>query len=166
MPILREGELDIISHSPEQTQRYGVRFGQLLKAGDVICLAGDMGAGKTVFTTGIGVGWGTQQKITSPTYNLVHQHHRQADKTTLYHLDCYRMQTLDEVDTIGWDDMLDSKGIIIIEWAERIEDALPSNHLWIELRVVEERRRNFILEATGDRYQQLVDDFRNAIYGV
>lgn len=166
MPILREGELDIISHSPEQTRRYGIRLGRLLRAGDVICLSGDMGAGKTVFSTGIGEGWGSQKKVTSPTYNLVHQHNRANDDTLLYHLDCYRMQSIDEVDTIGFDDMLDSKGIIVIEWAERIEDALPADHLWIELRVVEENRRNFILEATGQHYQKLVDDFKNAIFGV
>lgn len=166
VPILREGELDIISHSPEQTRRYGIRLGQLLQAGDVICLTGDMGAGKTVFTSGIGQGWGTTHKITSPTYNLVHQHQRTDDKTTLYHLDCYRMNSLDEVDTIGWDDMFDNKGIIIIEWAERIEDALPTHHLWIELGVVEDFRRNFILEATGERYQHLVNEFRKAIFGI
>ena len=166
MPILREGELDIISHSPEQTGRYGIRMGRLLQAGDVICLSGDMGAGKTVFSAGIGQGWGSSKKMTSPTYNLVHQHSRSSDKTTLYHLDCYRMQGSNEVDTIGFDDMLDSKGILLIEWAERIEEALPENYLWIELLVVEETRRNFVLEAHGSHYQKLVNDFRNAIYGV
>ncbi|MGB7338206.1 MAG: tRNA (adenosine(37)-N6)-threonylcarbamoyltransferase complex ATPase subunit type 1 TsaE [Phototrophicaceae bacterium] len=166
MPILREGELDIISHSPEQTQRYGIRLGKLLQAGDIICLSGDMGAGKTVFSSGIGQGWGTRNKVTSPTYNLVHQHNRAQDKLTLYHLDCYRMQSIDEIDTIGFDDMVESKGVIIIEWAERIEDALPNNHLWVELGVVEELRRNFILEAKGKRYQDLVLAFRNAIFGI
>jgi tRNA threonylcarbamoyladenosine biosynthesis protein TsaE len=125
-----------------------------------------MGAGKTVFSTGVGQGWGSNNKITSPTYNLVHQHTHSDDKTVLYHLDCYRMQTVDEVDTIGFEEMLDSKGIIVIEWAERIEDALPTDHLWIELRVVEETRRNFILEAKGEHYQKLVNEFRNAIFGV
>ncbi|MGJ3239392.1 MAG: tRNA (adenosine(37)-N6)-threonylcarbamoyltransferase complex ATPase subunit type 1 TsaE [Anaerolineae bacterium] len=166
MPILREGELDIISHSPEQTYRYGIRLGRLLQAGDVICLSGDMGAGKTVFSSGIGKGWGSHHKVTSPTYNLVHQHTRDADDTLLYHLDCYRMQNLDEIDTIGFDDMIDSKGIVIIEWAERIETALPTDHLWIELRVVEEMRRNFILEASGDHYEQLLKEFRAVIFGI
>lgn len=166
MPILREGELDVISHSPEQTGRYGIHMGRLLQPGDVICLSGDMGAGKTVFSAGIGQGWGSKKRMTSPTYNLVHQHNRTTDKATLYHLDCYRMQNSNEVDTIGFDDMLDSHGVIVIEWAERIEEALPENHLWIELRVVEEKRRNFVLEARGEHYQKLVNDFRNAIFGV
>lgn len=166
MPILREGELDIISHSPEQTRRYGMRLGKLLQAGDIICLSGDMGAGKTVFSSGIGQGWGSKNKVTSPTYNLVHQHKRDQDKVILYHLDCYRMQSIDEIDTIGFDDMIETNGIIVVEWAERIEDALPNNHLWVDLGVVEELRRNFILEAKGERYQDLVIAFRNAIFGV
>ena len=166
MPILREGELDIISTSPEQSKRMGIRLGRLLQAGDVICLSGDMGAGKTVFSSGIGQGWGSQHKITSPTYNLVHQHSRKKDDTILYHLDCYRMRGVDEIDSIGFDDMIDNNGILLIEWAERIEDALPDTYLWIDLRVVEEMRRNFILEAQGEHYQHLVDTFRNEIYGV
>lgn len=165
MPILRDGELDIISHSPDQTRRFGIRLGKLLRPGDVICLSGDMGAGKTVFSAGIGEGWGSKNRVTSPTYTLVHEHKREQDNTTLYHLDCYRMQNENEVDTIGFDEIMDSNGVVLIEWAERIESALPENYLWIELLPVEDLRRNFVLEAHGDHYQKLVDDFRNAIFG-
>jgi tRNA threonylcarbamoyladenosine biosynthesis protein TsaE len=165
VPILREGELDIISHSVEQTTRLGVRLGQLLQAGDIICLSGDMGAGKTVFSGGIGRGWGSLTPITSPTYNLVHQHQRDADKVVLYHLDCYRLQGIEDTDSIGLDDMLDSEGVIVFEWAERILDALPKDHLWVDLRVVEETRRNFVLEAHGTRYEKLIQDFRAKTFG-
>lgn len=166
MPILREGELDIISHSPEQTSRLGARLGKLLLPGDVICLSGDMGAGKTVFSNGIGTGWGVRSPMTSPTFNIVHQHRREADQTILYHLDCYRLRGSDDVETIGLDDMLENKGVIIIEWAERIQDMLPAEYLWVELRVVEDTRRNFMMEAIGTRYQQLVEQFRGAVFGV
>lgn len=165
MPILREGELDIMSHSAEQTGRLGMRLGTLLRPSDVICLCGDMGAGKTVFSAGIGRGWGAQQVLTSPTYNLVHQHSRQQDESSLYHLDCYRLRSVDEVDTIGFDDIVESGGILVIEWPERIREALPEELLWIELRVVEETRRNFVLEAQGERHQQLVTQFRASIFG-
>lgn len=165
MPILREGELDIYSHSPKQTARLGTRLGQLLKAGDVICLSGDMGAGKTVFSSGIGQGWGAKYPVTSPTYNLVHQHTRERDNDMLYHLDCYRLRGVDDVDSIGLDDILESHGVVIIEWAERIEEALPANFLWIELRVIEDTRRNFVLEATGERYHELVKQFRASAFG-
>ena len=166
MPILREGELDIISHSAEQTARLGARLGKLLRPGDVICLTGDMGAGKTVFSSGIGVGWGAQHRLTSPTYNLVHQHQHPTADMVLYHLDCYRMHSADEVDTIGFDDMIDSHGILVIEWPERIQEALPDKRLWIELRVIEDTRRNFIMEGNSERYQKLVNEFRNATFGV
>src|SRR5258706_9835 len=92
VPILKEGQLDISSHSAEQTQRLGARLGSLLQVGDIICLSGDMGAGKTVFSAGIGRGWGAKTPLTSPTFNLVHDHTRDADSQHLYHLDCYRLE--------------------------------------------------------------------------
>jgi tRNA threonylcarbamoyladenosine biosynthesis protein TsaE len=165
VPILREGELDIISHSAAQTGRLGTRLGEMLSVGDIICLSGDMGTGKTVFTTGIGHGWGAKIAPTSPTYNLVHQHKRESDSQILYHLDCYRLQSVDDTDSIGFDDIVESDGVIIIEWAERIEDALPEDRLWIDMRVIEDMRRSFRFEATNDHYQKLVDDFRAAVFG-
>jgi tRNA threonylcarbamoyladenosine biosynthesis protein TsaE len=165
VPILREGELDIISHSAAQTTRFGARLGKLLQAGDIICLSGDMGTGKTVFAAGIGQGWGAKIALTSPTYNLVHQHKHDADKVLLYHLDCYRLQSVNDTDAIGLDDILDSGGIAIIEWAERIDAALPHDRLWVNMRVIEGIRRSFRFEAEGLRYQNLIDEFRAAIFG-
>lgn len=165
MPILREGELDIISHSAEQTARLGVRLGGLLQPGDIICLSGDMGAGKTVFSSGIGKGWGAVTPVTSPTFNLVHQHRRDRDNHILYHLDCYRLRGVEDGDSIGLDDIFDGRGAIVLEWAERIETILPPNRLWIELRVVEDTRRNFIIDATGERYKKLLEQFREQTFG-
>ncbi|MBE2268412.1 MAG: tRNA (adenosine(37)-N6)-threonylcarbamoyltransferase complex ATPase subunit type 1 TsaE [Anaerolinea sp.] len=159
MPILREGELDIITHSAEQTRRLGVKLGTLLLPGDVVCLSGDMGAGKTAFSSGIGAGWGAQEPLTSPTFNLVHTHSRPQDRVRLYHLDCYRLTSAADADSIDLDDILDGRGVVIIEWAERIEAALPRERLWVELRVLEPTRRNFVLTATGERYRKLVDQF-------
>ncbi|MFQ3660151.1 MAG: tRNA (adenosine(37)-N6)-threonylcarbamoyltransferase complex ATPase subunit type 1 TsaE, partial [Anaerolineae bacterium] len=130
---------------------------------DIICLIGDMGAGKTVFTSGLGLGWGATTPITSPTFNLVHQHRRTADRSVLYHLDCYRLRGAQDTDSIGLDDILDSDGVVVLEWAERIESALPKEHLWIEIRVREENRRNLLMEAIGTRYQTLLDEFRASL---
>ena len=165
MPILRDSELDIISNSPEQTKRLGTRLGRLLRPGDVICLSGDMGAGKTVFSSGIGEGWGADTPLTSPTYNLVHEHHRKADKERLYHLDCYRLNSAEEVETIGLDDILEDNGVVIFEWAERIEDALPDTYLWVDLKVTDVSRRNFFIEAEGERYESLVDEYKRLVFG-
>lgn len=165
MPIIREGELDIISHSPEQTTRLGKRLGMLLQPGDVVCLSGDMGAGKTVFARGIGEGWGAKHALTSPTYTLVHEHRRD-DGQRLYHLDCYRLENAEDVDSIGFDDVLDSDGVVLIEWAERIMGAVPEQHLWVELRVIEATRRNLLLEGNGQRHVDLIDQFREQTFGV
>ncbi len=166
MPILRDNELDIISHSVEQTQRIGARLGALLQAGDVICLAGDMGAGKTVFTAGIGRGWGAITPVTSPTFNLVHEHRREKDALRLIHIDCYRLQGVGDLETIGFDDLLERNGVLIIEWPERIEDALPKEKLWIEFSILETTRRSFLFEADGARYQQLLNQFKETTFGV
>jgi tRNA threonylcarbamoyladenosine biosynthesis protein TsaE len=165
--ILNANELDIISHSAEQTRRLGIRLGTLLKPGDVVCLSGDMGAGKTVFTTGIGQGWRAQETITSPTYNLVHQHTHATDNVNLYHLDCYRLHGADDADSIGLDDILDDdNGIVIFEWPERIQEALPPNRLWVELKVIEPTRRNIIFSGEGQRYTDLINEFRETAYGI
>lgn len=166
MPILKDGELDVISHSAEQTQRLGAKLGSLLKPGDVICLSGDMGAGKTMFTAGIGKGWGTITPVTSPTYNLVHEHRREKDKQHLYHLDCYRLKDANEAETVGLDDILESNSPIVFEWPERIEKALPKNRLWVEIRVLELNRRNFIFQGTSKRYKELIEEFRALTFGI
>lgn len=166
MAILKEGELDIISHSAEQTKRLGKRLGALLQPGDVICLSGDMGAGKTMFSSGIGIGWGTKVPVTSPTFSLVHEHTRDKDDQRLYHLDCYRLIGPEDTDTIGFEDILEGNGPVIIEWPEHIEEALPEKRLWIELRILEATRRNFVFDGNTQRYQDLITRFREVTFGV
>jgi tRNA threonylcarbamoyladenosine biosynthesis protein TsaE len=166
VPILRDGELDIISNSAEQTQRLGVALGSLLQAGDVVCLSGDMGAGKTVFSAGIGQGWGAIHPLTSPTFNLVHEHRRETDALRLYHLDCYRLNGVEDVESIGLDDILNGRSVVIMEWPERILGVLPQRRLWVQLRILEASRRNLIFEGEGDRYRQLIERFRQITYGV
>lgn len=166
MPILRQDELDIISYSPEQTLRLGARLGTLLEAGDVICLSGDMGAGKTVFSAGIGRGWGAKTPLTSPTFNLVHEHRRDRDSQRLYHLDCYRLHNADDADSIGLDEILSGRGPVIFEWPEHIQSVLPKERLWVDLRILEPTRRNFVFEAVGKRYEALIAKFRGLSFGV
>lgn len=166
MPILKAGQVDIISHSAEQTQRLGVRLGALLEPGDLVCLSGDMGAGKTVFAAGIGSGWGSKVPLTSPTFNLVHDHTRARDSQHLYHLDCYRLEKPSDADAIGLDDILNGRGPVILEWPEHILSVLPRQHLWVEIRVLEATRRNFILDGTGKRYEDLIARFREFTFGV
>lgn len=160
MPIIKEGQLEVISYSAEQTQRLGARLGTLLQPGDVLCLSGDMGAGKTVFAAGLGKGWGSTTLLTSPTFALVHMHERDKDDQHLYHLDCYRLDSAADADNIGLDEILSGNGPVIFEWPERIKAALPAEHLWADVRVLETTRRLFNFQAAGERHRILLEAFR------
>ena len=166
MAILKAEGLDIISYGVEQTRRLGARLGALLQPGDIICLSGEMGAGKTVFAKGIGQGWGATTLLTSPTFNLVHTHRREKDPQRLYHLDCYRLTRASDSETIGLNDLLDERATLVLEWPENIEAVLPKERLWINLQVLEETRRNFIFEGCGERYIELIAQFKEVSYGI
>ena len=164
MPILDEHSLDFMSHSPEQTLRFGARLGERLASGDVISVSGELGAGKTTFIAGVGRGWGALDPVTSPTFVLVHGY-RRADGQRLWHLDCYRLNSGAEALAIGFDDLLEAGGVMLIEWPERILEVLPPERLRLALRWVSDTKRGFRLEASGARYTQVLDDFRRAAFG-
>ncbi|NUM48969.1 MAG: tRNA (adenosine(37)-N6)-threonylcarbamoyltransferase complex ATPase subunit type 1 TsaE, partial [Anaerolineales bacterium] len=105
--------MEFFSRSPEQTRRIGIRLGGLLKPGDVICLQGDLGAGKTTFAQGLAQGWGSLDSVSSPTFILVNQY-RRADGGRLFHLDAYRLDSVPEAEELDFDSML-NEGALIIE---------------------------------------------------
>ncbi len=164
--ILDKQTLDFISSSVEQTVRLGVRLGELLEIGDIICLSGELGSGKTALARGIGRGWGAGQRVTSPSFTLVNQYPRLRDGCILYHMDCYRLEGQGEIITAGLEDILDDDGVIMIEWPERIESLLSATRLWIELRHVSETRRGLRLHSEGDRPTELLELFRQSAFGV
>jgi tRNA threonylcarbamoyladenosine biosynthesis protein TsaE len=166
MAILDENTLDFISNSLEQTVRLGVRLGELLVPGDMICLSGELGAGKTALARGIGRGWGASRRVTSPTFTLIHEYPRLPDGVILYHVDCYRLQTAAEVSTVGLEEILDDEGPVMIEWPERIEAMLPAERLWLALRYVSETRRGLRLSAQGERPLALLKQFKQKAFGV
>jgi tRNA threonylcarbamoyladenosine biosynthesis protein TsaE len=166
MAILDEKTLDFISTSVAQTERLGVRLGELLQRGDVVCLSGPLGAGKTVMARGIGRGWGTAQRITSPTFSLVNEYPRLGDRQVLYHIDCYRLSTTAEIATVGLEDILDAGGAFMIEWPKQIEPLLPADRLQIALRFLSETRRGMRIAASGDRSTQLLKAFKRSAFGV
>lgn len=163
MPILDHRSLDFISHAPEQTVRLGVRLGERLQPGDVLCLSGELGSGKTTLVTGIGRGWGVMEAVTSPTFVLVNEY-RRADGLALWHLDCYRLQSGAEAVAFGFDDLLNAEGVMVIEWPEHIAEVLPPERLHIRLRWVDAEKRGCRLEAIGPRYEALLQEFRQAAF--
>jgi len=167
LPILTPDILEFTSNSAEQTARIGLRLGQFLAAGDVICLAGAMGAGKTALAVGIGKGWGALEPVNSPTFVFVHEHRHAADDVRLFHVDCYRLPDIEQAETIGIEEILAGRDVAVIEWPERIAPLLPPERLWIQLETLEEftEKRQLQLRATGNRYQQILDEFRRNAFG-
>jgi tRNA threonylcarbamoyladenosine biosynthesis protein TsaE len=164
MPILDERSLEFLSHSPEQTQRLGVRLGELLRPGDLICLEGDLGSGKTTMAQGIGRGWGALDPITSPTFVLMNEY-RRADGARLIHFDAFRLEDVQEAITLGLEERLEGDSPLMIEWPERIADILPERRLWVRLTWVEDSRRDVRVEAAGPRYERMLREFRQVAFG-
>ncbi len=164
MPILDPNTLESFSRSPEQTRRLGMRLGALLLAGDVICLQGNLGAGKTTFTQGMAQGWGSLDSVTSPTFVLVNEY-RRPDGRRLFHLDAYRLESAGEAEELDPDIML-VEGPLVIEWPERVEAILPNERLWVNLAYVSEEHRDLVFSAHGARFETLLATFRQAAYGV
>lgn len=126
----------VITTNEKETEQAGFEFAQTLKPGDVVCLYGDLGAGKTTFTKGVAKGLGIESRIISPTFSLVRQHelHHQPIGI-LYHIDLYRLESLEEIKGIGIDDILsDEQAVTLIEWAERMENLLPKKRIDIHIR--------------------------------
>ena len=114
----------MFSHNEEELIQWGQRLGKLLRAGDVLVLTGDLGAGKTTFTKGLALGLGISQMIKSPTYTIVREYE---GRLPLYHLDVYRIG--DDPDSIDLDDFLFGEGVTVIEWGELLGENLPEDFL-------------------------------------
>jgi tRNA threonylcarbamoyladenosine biosynthesis protein TsaE len=163
MPILDANSLEIFSRSPEQTRRLGMRLGKMLQAGDLVCLQGDLGAGKTTLVQGVAQGWGALDPVSSPTFVLVNVY-RRPDASQFFHLDAYRLESASEAEELDLDNLL-GQGPLVVEWPERIAPILPVEHLWAQLEYESEEQRSMRFAADGDRYKHLLEDLRHAVYG-
>ena len=163
MPILDPNTLEFFSRSPEQTRRIGIRLGSLLQPGDVITLIGDLGSGKTTFTQGIAQGWGSADPVTSPTFVIANIYNR-PDGRNLHHLDAYRLNDALEAEDLDLIAMLDN-GALVVEWAEKILKALPSQYLQIQMRYMDEEQRGITFDPHGNRYKNMLSEFRKTILG-
>ena len=114
--------MEIITHSPEETEKVGEKLGQHLSPNTILAFRGDLGAGKTAFTRGLARGLGCTEQVTSPTYTIVNEY--LSGKIPLFHFDMYRLADADDLWDIGWDDYLDRGGICAVEWSENVRDAL------------------------------------------
>lgn len=122
-------QLVALSHSPEETRALGQALAQRLAPGDLICLFGELGAGKTTFMQGLAGGLGSPEPATSPSFTLIHEHR---GRLRLYHLDLYRLRSQD-LPEAGIDDVLGSDAVVAVEWAERLPEDLRTGALEIHL---------------------------------
>ena len=129
---------EFISYSFNETLKIGKQIGLSLKPGDIVCLEGDLGAGKTSLTKGIALALEIHENVTSPTYTLISEY---TGTLPLYHMDLYRIDSVEEFEMLGAEDFLFGQGISIIEWSERILEYLPENRKTISIRIQEDGSR-------------------------
>jgi len=145
--------LELISHSPEQTQKFGIRIGELASAGDVFLLVGDLGTGKTCLTQGIAWGLGIEEYALSPSFVVVRELH---GRLPLYHIDLFRLDHIEEIIELGLDDYLYGKGVCVVEWAEKGISVLPAEHLLVQISYLSESERSFRLRSGAKRYREII----------
>ena len=141
-----------------------MRLGGLLQPSDLICLQGNLGAGKTTLVQGLAQGWGSLDAVSSPTFVLVNEY-RRPDTKQLFHMDAYRLEFAPEAAELDLDSML-ARGALIVEWAERIISVLPSERLWIDLEYRAEEQRQMNFRARGARDDELLNELQAEMFGV
>ncbi|MEG0297068.1 MAG: tRNA (adenosine(37)-N6)-threonylcarbamoyltransferase complex ATPase subunit type 1 TsaE [Clostridium sp.] len=145
--------MEFLVNTVEQTTELGIKLGKILNSGDVVCLTGDLGTGKTHISKGIANGLGITDHITSPTFTIVNEY--DSGRLKLFHFDVYRVSDPDEIYAIGFDDYIFSDGVSLIEWANYIEEILPSDYLHIHIEKdlsQGEDYRKIIFTPYGEKY--------------
>jgi len=145
--------LELISHSPEQTQKFGAGIGEICLPGDVFLLVGSLGAGKTCLTQGIAWGLGIKEYAASPSFVVVRELY---GRLPLYHIDLYRLDHIEEIVELGLDDYLYGKGVCVVEWAEKGLSVLPAEHLLIQINYLSDDERRLQLKPSGKRYLEIL----------
>lgn len=150
--------IKLTTQSPNQTMGLGQALAGLVKPGDIICLFGDLGSGKTTMVKGMAKGLRIlDKKVNSPTFVLLNIYR---GRLPLYHFDFYRLENTAEILQIGIDEFLYDDGVSVIEWAERLQTLLPEEYLEVRLAHAGEKQRQIQLRAHGQRYSALLEQLR------
>ena len=132
--------MKIVTKSAEETARVGEEYAKTLRAGDVVLLDGEMGAGKTAFMKGVAKGLSIQEEVTSPTYAYMNDY-----DGILFHFDCYRIESVEQAERLGFSDYFDMGGICLIEWSQNIEELLPNGCKRVQITKLGENEREIEL---------------------
>lgn len=150
--------LDIVLRGLEDTNEFGIMLGRAMKKGDILCLNGDLGAGKTTMTKSIGKGLGVEEYITSPTFALINQY---SGRIPVYHFDVYRLENADELIDLGFDEYFYGNGVCIIEWADKIEKMIPQERIVIDIEKGSAQDERIVrVSGHGNRYEQIVKELK------
>ena len=160
-PLRKEDAcIKLTSHSPEETQRFGKELGHLARAGDVILLVGNLGAGKTCLTQGIAWGLDIDGYARSPSFVVVNEYR---GRLPMYHIDLYRLDNIAEIADLGLDDYLYGKGLCVVEWADKALDLMPPQNLLIKIDLLGENERKLELTPHGRQYVEMLTNFKQGI---
>ena len=138
MNILKCKELTVITESVEETRKLGTRIAKRLNSGKVVCLIGELGTGKTSLAQGIAQGLGVKDWLTSPTFIIINEY---KGRLPLYHFDLYRLNKMEELVDLGYEEYFYGEGVVVIEWAEKIRPLWPENRVEIYLERVDKNTR-------------------------
>ena len=153
------------TRSPEETRELAASLADHVQPGDLLLLVGDLGAGKTTFTQGFAAALGIKEQVTSPTFTLAREYH---GRFLLHHLDVFRLDELAEVLDLGLPELLDSGGVILIEWGNAIRQALPNDYLEVALTFIDCQpsppdERIVALSPVGPRWQSRADELADVV---
>jgi tRNA threonylcarbamoyladenosine biosynthesis protein TsaE len=162
MGALEEQTLTITTESDQGTIRVGKGIGDLLMEGDVVGLAGELGSGKTWLTKGIALGLGVNPKtiVTSPSFTLVNEYQGRA---ALFHMDVYRLGSLDEALSAGIEEAIHIGGVVVLEWADRWPEILPEHTLTVKLLILDDHRRRILFSGRHARAIEIISQIRMAV---
>ena len=163
-PVLDDNMLDFISHSDAQTRRLGARLAALLRGGEVICLEGELGTGKTCFVQGIGKGLGLEEPVLSPSFTIIREYSISPGRPRLVHVDLYRLSE-EDIPGLGLEEYWTPGCIVVVEWAERLGGFAPEDRLAVALRFVDDSKRGLTLTAHGEDYKNLLETFKRSVIG-
>lgn len=139
--------------SIEETHALGEKIGKCVSGNMVILLSGDLGAGKTTLTQGIAKGLGVRRKVTSPTFTILKIYR---GRMPLYHIDAYRLEGITQ--DLGFEELMDDEGLSVIEWSQYLPDIIPDEYLSVTIHLLEEDSREFVFEANGEQYEELLEE--------
>ncbi|QEK13122.1 tRNA (adenosine(37)-N6)-threonylcarbamoyltransferase complex ATPase subunit type 1 TsaE [Crassaminicella thermophila] len=150
--------MKIRSDDEKKTYNLGYKLGTLLRSGDVVCLTGDLGAGKTTLSKAIAKGLGVEDCVTSPTFTIIHEYE---GRLSLYHFDVYRISSIEDMEDLGYEEYFYGEGVCLIEWASRIEELIPKKHLWIHIKKIDENTREIELKGSGEHFHRIIEELKN-----